>query len=296
MADVEFGTSDVSAMLAEMENEDNAGKFVSQYWSPKSEGTTKIRFLPQLNSFGEKNFYRKHKVHYINGRPYMCLEQTLTDKNGNPHESEKCPFCTKSKQLYSCSTKGTEEWALAGDLRAKDRFVARVVVRGNKDKDNNDIEYKPEFYEFGTKIRDMIKAALMSGEYGNPFDLKAGRDFNLTKHGQRKSTDYSGSMFAVNQTPIFTDTTKLKALLAELPKMDYNQLVEFASAKELSKVLKDYLNGGSDEDVETKTSAPTPDVGMSDDDIFGVAKAVTESKADSSSEPEDDLDALLAGI
>lgn len=34
MADVEFGTSDISAMVAEMENEDKAGKFQSKYWSP----------------------------------------------------------------------------------------------------------------------------------------------------------------------------------------------------------------------------------------------------------------------
>lgn len=295
MADVEFGTSDVSAMLAEMENEDAAGKFVSKYWSPKGEGITKIRFLPQLKSFGERLFYQKHMIHYINGRPYMCLKQTLTDKNGNVHEAEDCPFCKKASQLYGASTKGTEEWALAGELRAKERYVARVIVRGKKDDKGNDTEYKPEFYEFGSKIRDMIKAALNSGEYGLPTDLKTGRDFNLSKKGQRKNTDYSGSMFSGSSSPIFTDANKLKALLAELPKMDYNQLVEFETKETLSNVLKEYLAGSDDFDG---TPASTSDTGtMSDDDIFGVAKQVTSAPADAPADDGgEDLDALLNSI
>ena len=70
MADVEFGTSDISAMVAEMENEDKAGKFQSKYWSPKKEGVTKIRFLPNLKSFGEvkinSNLLNKNKINQIN--------------------------------------------------------------------------------------------------------------------------------------------------------------------------------------------------------------------------------------
>lgn len=296
MADVEFGTSDVSAMLAEMDRQEKEGKFQSQYWSPKKEGITKIRFLPQLSSFNETLFFRKHKVHYINGRPYMCLSQTLTDKNGKLHESESCPFCKKASQIYGCSSRGTEEWDLAGSLRAKDRYVSRIIIRGNKNEKGEDIEYKPEFYEFGSKILEMIKAALQSGEYGNPFDLKAGRDFNLTKKGQKKNTDYSGSMFAVNQSPIFTDTTKLKALLAELPNMDYNQLVEFETSETLTKVLNEYLNGEEASPTPTPASTPAPDAGLSDDDIFGVAKAVTTAAAPEEPSVDDELDALIKGI
>lgn len=293
MADVEFGTSDVSAMLAEMDRQDNEGKFVSPYWSPKNEGTTKIRILPQLKSFGEVAFLRKHKVHYINGRPYMCLAQTLTDKNGKLHESENCPLCKKSSQIYSVSTKGTEEWDLAGSLRAKDRFVSRVIVRGKKDDKGNDTEFKPEFYEYGVKIKDMIRAALESGEYGNPFDLKSGRDFSLTRKGKGTSTKYDGSMFSPNTTPIFSDATKLKALLAELPKMDYNQLVEFETQETLTKVLNEFLNK-SDEPEAAPTASQTSDNSITDDDIFGVAKAV--SSEETSIEETDDIDALIADL
>lgn len=295
MADIEFGTMDVGALLSAMDEEDNSG-FESKYWNPKKDGTTKIRFLPQLKTFGERNFYRKHKIHYINGVPYFCLNQTMTDKDGKVHEAETCPLCKKASAIYNASTRGTPEWDLAGTIRAKDRFVTRVIVRGNKEKDGTDIEYKPQFYEFGTKIRDMIKSALESGEYGNPLDLKAGRDFSLTKHGQRKNTSYDGSMFSVNQTPIFSDSTKLKALLAELPKMDYAQLVEFKSQEELTKILNEYLN---DEDatsgeIARANSDKKPVVeneAISDDAVFGVSKDADETPSE-----DEDLDALLDSI
>lgn len=295
MADVEFGNSDISAMLAEMESEKSGSNFVSLYWTPKAEGITKIRFLPQLTTFGEKLFYKKQKIHYIGGRPYYCLEQSLKDKNGNFHQAETCPICAKSKKYYEMANgnRNSSEWKNASDLRAKDRYVARVIVRGNKDKEGKDIEYKPEFYEFGQKIYEMIKAALMSGEYGNPFDLKAGRDFNLTKRGQKKNTDYSGSMFSGNPTPIFADGTKLRALLGELPKMDYAQLVEFQSSETLREIVSEYLDnsvdsssddfssnsfsGGSSDKKPELLSANDK---VSDDAIFGVNQKSDDADID----------------
>lgn len=286
---VEFGT-DMNAMLSEMEKEETAGKFVSKYWSPKTEGITKIRFLPQLQSFGEKIFYQKHSIHYVNGRPYFCLNQSLKDKNGNIHEAEECPFCKKSKQFYSTANndKNSEDWKRAGELRAKDRFVSRVIVREKKGEKGEDLEFKPEFYEFGLKIREIIKAAIVSKEYGNPFDLKEGRDFNLSKRGQKKNTDYSGSMFSGNSSKIFEDKAKLQALLEEIPKMDYCQLVEFETADSMKKILKEYLDGDSEDD----TPITVPETGLTDDMIMGVAASI--AKAESSG--DDDIDALLNSI
>ena len=290
MADVEFGTSDVSALLAEMDNEESTGKAMSLYWTPKNEGTTAIRFLPQLKTFNEKLFYQKHRIHWVGGKSYYCLNQTLVDKDGNLHEAESCPFCTKSKQLYNSSERGSEEWSLAGELRAKDRYASRIIVRGKKDKDGNDTEFKPEFYEFGSKIHEMIKQTLVLGECGDVFSLKEGRDFNLSKKGVKKNTDYSGSTFSMKQSPIFTDVTKLKALMAELPKMEYKQLVTFETKETLENVLKEYL-GESKEEVSFKSSET-----ISDDDIFGVAKEIVKEEPKEESNPDEDLDALLNSI
>ena len=306
MADVEFGTSDISAMVAEMENEDKAGKFQSKYWSPKKEGVTKIRFLPNLKSFGEKLFYQKHLVHYINGRPYMCLQQTLKDKNGNIHETEGCPFCKKSRQLYQLADgdKESPEWKKAGELRAKDRYVSRIIVRGNKNDNDEDIEFKPEFYEFGQKIREVIMTAFKDPEVGDPLDLKNGRDFNLKKTGTKRNTDYSGSNFSVNTSPIFTDATKLKALLAELPKLDYTQLVEFESAEALKGVLKEYLSGGAEEDDASVEAAVAKKAAPSFDEMEEATYAApVKPKAAPAPAPEpeaedeaEDIDALLNSI
>ena len=292
MAEIEFGNDDVASMLDAMRKEDEANGFKSKYWSPKKEGITKIRFLPKLKTFGESLFYEKHMVHYVNGRPYMCLNQTLTDKDGNVHEAENCPFCQKSKQLYQAAdgNKNSAEWEKAGELRAKERFVSRIIVRGKKNDKDEDEEYKPEFFEYGKTVREMIMTAMDSGEYGNPLDLKNGRDFSINKKGQKKQTKYDGSMFSGNSTPVFNDATKLKALLAELPKMEYKQLVEFESQSELKSVLKDYLSGGNDDEVsgEIDTSDPIEEA------TYSAPKkaAVVEEPADEG----DELDDLLNSI
>lgn len=303
MAEIEFGSDDRESMLAAMKQEDEAGKFVSKYWKPTKEGMTKIRFLPKLKSNGEDFFYQKHLIHYVNGIPYFCLAQTLTDKDGNVHEIEECPFCKKSKQLYRAADRDKEstEWKMAGELRAKERYVSRIIVRGNKDKDGNDIEFKPEFFEFGQTIREMIMSALDSGEFGQPLDLKTGRDFSINKKGQKKQTKYDGSMFSGNATPIFTDATKLKALLAELKNMDYNQLVEFKSVKELQNVLKEYLEEDDDEDeviesssdeLEEATYASKPKASKKHDEV----EEAEDEESDESADDGDDLDSLLNSI
>ena len=231
----------------------------------------------------------------------MCLEQTLTDKDGNVHQAETCPFCQKSKQLYKASNGDRDHpdpaWKMAGELRAKERYVSRVIVRGNKNDKEEDIEWKPEFYEFGKGIREMVIAAIESGEYGNPLDLKAGRDFSINKKGQKKQTKYDGSMFSGNSTPVFNDASKLKALLAELPKMEYKQLVEFETAEELTKVLKEYMNGGSsDEDdspKEKEVEEAAPSFDEMDNAVYGVKLAKEE---DEPADDGEDLDALLNSI
>ena len=240
----EFTNDDFQSMIFEMEIEKNASTFKSPYWKPAAEGTYQLRIITPLKQFGEKLFYEKHKMHYLGQRGYYCLNQTLKDKNGNVHEPEQCPICAKSRALYNASTKGTEEWDLAGKLRAKDRYVCRVIVRGKTTADGQDDETKPEFWEFGTKIHGYFFDQIKLGEAGNFLSLKdEGRDYNLVKKGSGRNTDYSGSCLSMKQTPIFTDVEKLKKLLEYLPKMEYSQLVEFVSADELKNALNDMLNG-----------------------------------------------------
>ena len=216
-----FSDADMSAMIQEMENEKNKNTFVSPYWKPANEGTYNLRFITPLKQFGEKVFYQKHRMHYINNRAYFCLNQTLKDKNGNIHEAEECPICKKVQQLYRLYEKGSEETKIASSIAAKDRFVSRVIVRGNKTADNQPCEFKPEFYEFGKKIHEYFFNVTNSGDAGNWISLKEGRDYILSKKGTGRNTDYGASSLSFQQTPIFSDPNKLKQLLEYLQKMEY---------------------------------------------------------------------------
>lgn len=280
----EFTDSDFAGMLSAMEDESKQGQYVSPYWKPSSDGTFKIRIITPLKQFNEKLFYEKHKLHYINNRTYFCLNQTLKDKNGNIHEAEACPICAKSKQLYSISQKGSEEWTIAGQLRAKDRYVSRIIVRGKKDKDGKDDEATPEFWEFGSKIHGYFFDAIKMGEVGNFLSLKEGRDYNLVKKGTGRNTDYSGSCLSMQTSPIFSDPEKLKKLLAELPKMEYSQLVEFASADEMKQALADF----SGESVVENSAAPAPA-----DDLDPMSQAVSVNPAPAQSDADKSIDDLL---
>lgn len=280
----EFTDSDFAGMLSAMEDESKQGQYVSPYWKPSSDGTFKIRIITPLKQFNEKLFYEKHKLHYINNRTYFCLNQTLKDKNGNIHEAEACPICAKSKQLYSISQKGSEEWTIAGQLRAKDRYVSRIIVRGKKDKDGKDDEATPEFWEFGSKIHGYFFDAIKMGEVGNFLSLKEGRDYNLVKKGTGRNTDYSGSCLSMQTSPIFSDPEKLKKLLAELPKMEYSQLVEFASADEMKQALADF----SGESVVETPAAPAPA-----DDLDPMSQAVSVNPAPAQSDADKSIDDLL---
>ena len=292
MSTTEFTNEDFASLASEMEKESQAGSFQSPYWKPANEGTYQLRIITPLKQFGEKLFYEKHKMHYINGRAYYCLNQTLKDKDGNIHEAEPCPICAKSKAIYNSSTKGTEEWNIAGSLRAKDRYVSRVIVRGKKDKNGNDDELKPEFWEFGSKIHGYFFDQIKLGEAGNFLSLKEGRDYNLVKKGTGRNTDYSGSCLSMKQSAIFTDVEKLKKLIEYLPKMEYSQLVEFVSAEEMKSALTEMFNG-------TKEEQPTATTDSTVESAFDSFSEPAESVAPAQNKEEakiDNIDALLGMI
>lgn len=294
--DTNFNDSDFAAMIGEMEKESQKSAGKTLYWKPLAEGTTNIRIITPLKQFGEKLFYQKHRMHYINGRSIFCLNQTLKDKNGNLHEAEACPICAKVKQLYNLAQKGSEEWKLAGDLRARDRYVSRIIVRGKKNADGQDDETKPEFWEFGMKIHEYFFNQIKLGQAGNFLSLKDGRDYLLTKKGTGRNTDYSASCLSMQQSPVFSDVEKLKKLMEYLPDMEYSQLVEFKSAQELLSELNLFING--DEASEAGNYTPAPSMVDSTADVYAQSSSnVAPAKSDASPADEpSDIDALLGMI
>lgn len=257
----DFTQNDFADMQQALTEDENSRQYTSKYWSPKADGITKIRLLPPLKQFKEKLFFERHRMHYLNGKPYFCLHQTLVDENGNVHESETCPICQKAQQLWKLSTsKESEESKIALTIGAKDRYVSRVIVRGNTNEKNEDAEATPVFYEYGKKIFGVLADAIKLGEVGNFLSMIKGRDLNLIKKGSGRNTDYSGTGLSLKETPIFSGENvkeKVQTINEQLPKLNYNQLVKFVSKEEIEAALREAFN----EETSVQASAPTITVG-----------------------------------
>lgn len=285
----EFADDDISSMLVEMEN-DSKKVFQKKFWSLASdfEGTQKIRFLPQSKVLNEKVFYKKHRVHWLNGIPYECLSQTMVDKNGKLHEAEDCPICKHVKKLYAIAgdEKESEEKRVASSISAKDRYIFRVIVRGKRDKDGNNTESQPEFFEAGKTIFENLYMILKGGEYGNFLSINEGRDYNLTKRGKGRNAKYDGSMPAANISKVFTDPEQLKQLVKNIEKMGYDQLIEFKSYDEVKTAINTFVNPNEVEETSSYTERTT---------TVGVAPStsVLGSKVSEDKSTEDALDELL---
>lgn len=286
----EFADDDISTMLSEMEN-DSKKTFVKKFWSLPSdfEGTQKIRFLPQSKSLGEKVFYKKHRVHWLNGVPFECLSQTMIDKDGKLHEAEDCPICKYVKKLYAIAgdEKESEEKRIAGSISAKDRYIFRVIVRGKRDKDGNNTEAFPEFYEAGKTIFENLYLILKGGEYGNFLSIAEGRDYNLTKRGKGRNSKYDGSMPAANPSPVFTDKEQLQILIKNISEMNFDKLIEFKTYDEVKEAINNFINpvgenGNSSDVIEEKiVVGATP------------SSTILNSSKKEDTNVEDDIDAIL---
>jgi hypothetical protein len=270
------GTDDFEELKRQMVKDKQGNK---KFWSPASdkEGTSQLRFLPHVKELGEKVFYLHHKVHWVNGRSYECIKQTLTDKEGNTHEAEECPICNFSRKLFATSEKGSDDFDLAYDLSAKDRYVYRVVVRGKPN------EKEPEFFESGKKLFGVLYHILTETDYGNICDLKEGRDFNLVKTGTGRRSNYDTSIPSANVSQAFKTVEELKELIANLKKMNFNQLIEFNSSDAMKEALKSYLSGDSKKQTTDEPEAKKPVAAAK------TSPAVEEPKESTSSNEMDDL-------
>jgi hypothetical protein len=225
-------------MIEDMKKDKERGSGPKKFWNFASgeEGTKTIRFLPPLLKNGEKFFYYSHKTHWIDGKAFECLDQNTKD-----HQAEPCPVCKVVQKLYKTSEKGTPDWDLAGSLRAKERKVSRILVRGSED------ETQPLFYEYGSTIFDMLFQIITDSDFGNIVHPINGRDYKLTRTGSGRNVKYSSSTPSAKESPIFSEKEKIAAVLKNMETMDYNTLVEYKSAQEMTDALNEFLNGGDDE-------------------------------------------------
>jgi hypothetical protein len=270
-------------MIEEMKDEKSNSTSSKRYWSPpsKEEGEFPIRFLPPLKPLGEKKFYFHHLTHWIDGQPYECVEQESVDRHGNRHAAEMCPVCQFVKKLYKAAERDSAEWKLAGDLKAKDRYIYRIIVRNKED------ETIPEFYESGQQIFDVLFHIITETDFGIIVDPKNGRDFILTKKGEGRRSRYDTSLPSNKETPIFKEVEKLKTVLENAVKMEYSSLIEFKTSKELKSVLESYISGDSPtkEQLKKKVSKEQREENVHVD---------TDTNEDEDNEDNDEIDSILS--
>lgn len=214
---------DISSMVEEVEK-----KSVKKFWRPTLPKTT-IRILPPIKANGEKLPYQVHRTHWINGQPYECINQTMVDKDGNMHTAEPCPICKMVKALYAANTEEAKE--LARSISAKERYVARIIVR-----DDKTVGDSPVFYELPFSVYEKFRTKLLSKEWGSLVGPIDGRDLDLIKTGEGRFTKYDSSDFKPSTSKIMEDNTKLVEVIKEAADMSYNSLFSFQDSETLKNV------------------------------------------------------------
>jgi len=228
-------------MIAQM-NEDVEGK-KRNVWTPPSneEGTYTLRFLPPLKKLNEKIFYFRYRVSFLNGVPFLSLNQTMMDANGNEHMAELCPMEIESRKLFSSGEKGSPEWRLAAAIAPKYRYLYRIVLRGSDD------ETQPMFYESGTLVFNKLYTILTSSDnqFGNIVDPIKGRDFRLIKSGVGRQSKYDNSMPSLESIPIFPDKERMQAMFENAENMLYSSLINFSPREQVEDAVNQILGKAS---------------------------------------------------
>ncbi len=167
---------ETQAMIAAMEKDGKKGG--SNFFSLE-DGENVVRFLPPLKPNGEILPYFHHSVHWIEGQPFECLDQSFALKDGTFHAAESCPACKMSKKLYKMGERDSEERELAYAISARDRYIFRIIARA---KDAATVA-TPEFYEVGPAIFKKFLNILKGGKFGNIVHPTSGRDYIVDKQG-----------------------------------------------------------------------------------------------------------------
>lgn len=264
-----------------------------KFWRPTLPKTN-VRILPPIKANQERLPFISHKVHWINGQPYECLNQTMVDKNGEMHTATECPICKMAKQLYAAKT--DEAMALAKQISAKTRYVARIIVR-----DDKTLGDTPVFYELPFSIYDKFKNAIASKEWGSLVGPMDGRDLEIVKNGEGKYTNYDASSFKPVTSKIFEDTTHMVEILQQAKDMSYNSLISFQDAETLKAAAMDNEEvarffGTSTPVTTVAQSKPVEYVVSNDDLIPQAAVAVVHPTEAPATTTGSDIDDLLASL
>lgn len=287
--------SDLNAMLSDfvdlnaMVDEVSKTEKKTNFWRPSKAKTT-VRILPPIKANGEKLPFFEHRVHWVNGQPYECLNQTTVDKDGAMHTACECPLCKMARTLYN--TKTDDAVDLAKKISGKTRYVVRLIVR-----DDPEHATEPVFYELPFSIYEKIKNAILSKEWGSLFGPLDGRDFDIIKTGEGMYTNYDSSSFKPMTSKIADDNQKIVEILTKAKDMSFNSLINFKTGEDMKAIAME--NDGlarffGDVKPAAPKAAPVVEYATPTEDLVPPAPAAPTQQTTESA--ADELDSLLAGL
>jgi len=94
-------------------------------------------------------------------------------------KTHKCPICDAVYKLYKTNT--AEDKALAGELRAKRRYIFNAV-------DVNNLEKGIQVLEVGPKIYEALVVFVTNPKWGDLLDIDKGRNITITKTPAKETT------------------------------------------------------------------------------------------------------------
>ena len=168
------------------------------FWKP-TVGKQVIRIVP--NKFNKSYPFTELKFYYGIGDKNVMISPTNFGEND--------PIYDFVRELYKTNNK--DNWALAKQLKAKNRYFAPVVVRGEEDKG-------VRLWQFGTLVFKELLAIASDEEIGDYTDVYSGRDITVDTVGPEVTgTRYNKSSVRVKikQTPLSEDKTQVESFLEE---------------------------------------------------------------------------------
>lgn len=147
------------------------------YWNPK-EGTSRIRMLPIPS---ERSFFLKASVHYNLGADGRGRLHCATE-----HDNSACVACELYDELIGSDKEPDQD--LASDIRAKVQYYTPLI-------DMREPEKGVQIYQYGPMVMRGIRAIIDDARtWGNPFSVKNGREWQLTKTkkgGEARNVEYA---------------------------------------------------------------------------------------------------------
>ena len=218
--------SKIKSKLAEQQKKTNGGGKKDNkelFWRP-SVGKQVIRIVPF--KFNKDNPFSELKFYYGIGDKNVMISPTNFGDND--------PIYDFVRELYK--TNDRDNWALAKQLKAKTRYFAPVVVRGEESEG-------VKIWQFGTLVYKELLSIANDEEIGDYTDVYEGRDITVETVGPEVTgTRYNKSSVRVKikQTPLTEDKGQLEGFLEE--QKNPSEIFKRYSFEEMKTALQSHLS------------------------------------------------------